>query len=120
MQVAHFVVTVDPNSPTPPKSMLPFTIAGYALPLLTNTMATLLIIGRIWWLSRPIPGIDTSAFIGRGHARSAIWTIVESGLLYFAAKLTFVIVVSVANPSQGLVAVMALQIYVRVLSYCPH
>ena len=120
MQVVHFVVTLDPSSPTPPKSMLPLTIAGYALPLLTNTMATLLITRRIWWLSRPISGIDTSAFVGRRLARSAIWTIVESGLLYFTAKLTFVVVLSIASPSQGLVAVMALQIYVSELPDCAH
>ncbi|EJF59596.1 hypothetical protein DICSQDRAFT_89248 [Dichomitus squalens LYAD-421 SS1] len=111
MVVVHYVVTLDPTSPTPPAAMLPLTIAGYALPLGTNALATVLIIGRIWWLSRPMPGVDASLFAGRSIARNAISTIVESGLLYFAAQLTYVVTLSIPHPSEGVIAVMALQIY---------
>ena len=110
MVVVHYVVTLDPTSPTPPAPMLPLTIAGYALPLGTNALATILIIARIWWLSRPTPGVDSTAFAGRNIARSAISTIVESGLLYFAAQLTYVVTLSIPHPSEGVIAVMALQI----------
>ncbi|EJF59735.1 hypothetical protein DICSQDRAFT_156087 [Dichomitus squalens LYAD-421 SS1] len=111
MEVVHFVVTEDPSSPAPPAETLSITIAGYALPLCTNAIATGLIIGKIWWMARPTPGVDTSHFAGRSIARSAIATIVESGALYFAAQLTYVVTVAIPHPSEGIIAVMALQIY---------
>ena len=113
MRVVHYVVTLDPTSPTPPKPMLPLTLAGYSLPLCTNVMATALIIARIWYLSRPTPGAEGAFRSARAISRSAMATIVESGALYFAAQLTYVVTIAIPHPSEGIIAVMALQIYVR-------
>ena len=117
MEVIHYIVTEDPTSPAPPAETLSLTIAGYALPLCTNAIATGLIIGKIWWMSRPTPGLDNSQFTGHSIARSAIATIVESGALYFAAQLTYVVTIAIPHPSEGIIAVMALQIYVRLLPF---
>ncbi|EJF59554.1 hypothetical protein BD309DRAFT_1031064 [Dichomitus squalens] len=111
MQVVHYVVTLDPTSPTPPKPMLPLTLAGYSLPLCTNVMATALIIARIWWLSRPTPGTEGAFRSARAISRSAMATIVESGALYLAIQLTYVVLLSLENPVDAIVAVMAAQIY---------
>ena len=113
MEVIHYIVTEDPTSPAPPAETLSLTIAGYALPLCTNAIATGLIIGKIWWMSRPTPGLDNSQFTGHSIARSAIATIVESGALYLAIQLTYVVLLSLEHPVDAIVAVMAAQIYVR-------
>ena len=113
MRVVHYVVTLDPTSPTPPKPMLPLTLAGYSLPLCTNVMATALIIARIWYLSRPTPGAEGAFRSARAISRSAMATIVESGALYLAIQLTYVVLLSLEHPVDAIVAVMAAQIYVR-------
>ena len=45
-------------------------------------------------------------------ARNAIAIIVESGALYLATQLVFVVLVNTTQPAQAIVAVMAVQIYV--------
>ncbi|KAI1794447.1 hypothetical protein LXA43DRAFT_883966 [Ganoderma leucocontextum] len=110
MQVVHYVVTLDPTSPTPPKPMLPLTLAGYSLPLCTNMMATTLIIARIWWLSRGTAG-EGAFRSARAISRSAMATIVESGALYLAVQLAYVVLLSLEHPVDAIVAVMACQIY---------
>ncbi|PIL23344.1 hypothetical protein GSI_14655 [Ganoderma sinense ZZ0214-1] len=109
MQVVHYVVTLDPTSPTPPKPMLPLTLAGYSLPLCTNLMATTLIIARIWWLSRGTVGEGFRS--ARTISRSAIATIVESGALYLAVQLAYVVLLALEIPVDAIIAVMACQIY---------
>ncbi|KAM5537664.1 hypothetical protein V8D89_008742 [Ganoderma adspersum] len=109
MQVVHYVVTLDPTSPTPPKPMLPLTLAGYSLPLCTNLMATTLIVTRIYWLSR---GTTREGFrSARAISRSAMATIVESGALYLAIQLAYVVLLSLEHPVDAIIAVMACQIY---------
>ena len=110
MQVVHYVVTLDPTSPTPPKPMLPLTLAGYSLPLCTNVMATALITTRIYWLSRGTTGEGFRS--ARAISRSAMATIVESGALYLAIQVAYVVLLSLEHPVDAIIAVMACQIYV--------
>lgn len=114
MQVVHYVVTLDPTSPTPPKPMLPLTLAGYSLPLCTNVMATTLIITRIWWLSRgaATAGTEGGFRSARAISHSAMATIVESGALYLAVQLAYVVLLALEHPVDAIIAVMACQIYV--------
>jgi hypothetical protein len=96
-----------------PPSLLPLGIANFTLPLCTNVLVTTLITVRIWYLSprntRDLPG-------GRfpmGTSRTAIDIVIESGMLYLAVQLVFVILFAIQHPAQGIVGVIAVQIYVR-------
>jgi hypothetical protein len=74
---------------------------------------TTLIIIRIWLLSprtvRDVRGVRFST----DTARDAINIVVESGLLYTIVQLIFVILFSIQHPAQGIVSLIAVQIYVR-------
>lgn len=72
---------------------------------------TSLIVYRIWYTSRAIP--DTPLEIGQGATRRAMMLIVESGALYLLFQLVFVILFAIPHPAEAILAVMAVQIYVR-------
>jgi hypothetical protein len=46
-------------------------------------------------------------------SRPAIDIVVESGMVYLAVQLVFVVLFAIRHPAQGIVAVIAVQIYVR-------
>jgi hypothetical protein len=46
--------------------------------------------------------------------RAAIDIVVESGMLYLAVQLIFVVLFAIGHPAQGVVGVIAVQIYVRI------
>ncbi|KAI0631205.1 hypothetical protein C8Q77DRAFT_1230388 [Trametes polyzona] len=110
MQVAHFVVTLSPTAPAPPPAIVPLTVAGYALPLCTNVMASGLLVLKIWWMTRPAPDAHTLRSTAR-LAHSAMAVVVESGLIYLAVQLVLVVLVSLGHPAEGVVGVIAVQIY---------
>ena len=111
-EVARFVLALTPSSPVPPASIVPLTTAGYALPLCTNGICTLLIVYKIWRSTRPMLGTDSALPHTSRIARSAAMIIIESGMLYLAAQIVFVVLVNIKHPAQAIVAVMAVQIYV--------
>ena len=115
-EVAHFIARLSSTSPVPPDAVVPLTTAGYALPLCTNVMATGLIVYKIWRTAYyTVPGTSDSTLEGTTRvAHSAMSIVVESGMLYLATQLVFVVLVSIKHPAQAIVAVMAVQIYVRV------
>jgi hypothetical protein len=80
--------------------------------LVTNVLVTTLIAVRIWYLSPRKVGDMRGAQFRTG--RATIEIIVESGMLYLAVQLVFVILFSIQHPAQGIVGVIAVQIYVRV------
>jgi hypothetical protein len=45
--------------------------------------------------------------------RSAIDIVIESGMIYLAVQLVFVVLFAIRHPAQGIVGVIAVQIYVR-------
>ena len=45
--------------------------------------------------------------------RAAIDIVVESGMVYLAVQLVFVVLFAMRHPAQGIVGVIAVQIYVR-------
>ena len=79
-------------------------------------MATGLIVYKIWRTAYyTVPGTSDSTLEGTTRvAHSAMSIVVESGMLYLATQLVFVVLVSIQHPAQAIVAVMAVQIYVRV------
>jgi hypothetical protein len=85
-------------------------LAAYILPLCTNVIVTALIAGRIWYMMREIRDADMPTKTGR----AAIDIIVESGMLYLAIQLVFVILFALRLPAQAITARMAVQIYVRI------
>lgn len=112
------MVTLDPNSPAPPSAIVPLGLAGYTLPLCTNFILTTLIVGRIWYFACRVRtyAISTSGDLGRSRtslSREVINVLIESGALYFAAQLVFVVLFGLGHPAQAIVAVMTTQIYVR-------
>jgi hypothetical protein len=115
--VIRLLQEINPTSPMAPKSLVPLGLAGFTLPLCTNVFVTSLIAGRIWYISprkaRDLPGVNFP--VGRG--RAAIDIVVESGALYLAVQLVLVILFALEHPAQGIVAAIAVQIYVRSLSH---
>jgi hypothetical protein len=45
--------------------------------------------------------------------RAAIDIVVESGVVYLAVQLVFVVLFAIRHPAQGIIGVIAVQIYVR-------
>lgn len=109
----HFVVTQSPTSPVPPAALVPLTVAGYALPLCTNVMATGLLVFKIWWMSRGTRSGSHPLRRTIRLANDAAAVIVESGLIYLVTQLILVVLVTIAHPAEAIVGVMAVQIYVR-------
>ena len=97
-----------------PPSLRPLTIAAFSLPLGTNVAVTSLIAARIWYLSpRKARNMGGAQFPTR-TGQAAINIVVESGMLYLAVQLVFVILFVIGHPAQGFVGLIAVQIYVRI------
>ncbi|KAH9852222.1 hypothetical protein C2E23DRAFT_731263 [Lenzites betulinus] len=108
-----------------PPAAIPLLTAGYALSLCTNVIASGLLVGRIWWMTRtplaaPVGAPATAAVSAEDHpalrstvrlARRAIAVIVESGLIYLAVQIVLVVLVSSSNNAEGIVAAIAVQLY---------
>ena len=113
--VLHLLLRINPNSPIAPPSLVPLGLAAFSLPLGTNVIVTTLIAVRIWYLSpRRVRNMGSARF-PTGTGRAAIDIVVESGMLYLAVQLVFVVLFAIAHPAQGIVGVIAVQIYVRIL-----
>ena len=90
------------------------SLATYSLPLGTNVIVTSLIAARIWYLSpRKARNMGGAQFPTR-TGQAAIEIVVESGMLYLAAQLGFVIPFAIKNPAMDIVNPIAVQIYVRI------
>lgn len=97
-----------------PPSLIPLGLAAFSLPLGTNVVVTSLITARIWYLSpRKARNMSSAQFPTR-TGQAAIDIVVESGMLYLAVQLVFVILFAIGHPAQGIVGVIAVQIYVRI------
>ena len=124
LAVAHLVITLDPTAPAAPPALVPLGLAGYALPLGTNALATGLIAARLLFAARRphadafggtggVGGVGGGGALTARAARRAVAIIVESGALYLAAQLAFVVLFARGAPAQAVAAVIAAQIYVR-------
>ena len=92
----------------PPNLELPGMLA-YSLPLCTNLLVTTLIVGRIWYMSR-----DATIYgLKHSYTRKAATIVIESGALYFAVQLVFVVMFGLDYPGEILVVDLAVPIYVR-------
>ncbi|KAI1794458.1 hypothetical protein LXA43DRAFT_883760 [Ganoderma leucocontextum] len=112
MGVAHLVLTMDPTAPVPPAALVPLGLAGYALPLATNFMATTLIAGRLYASAHSAEKRVGSLMSGTMRAaQRAVEIIVESGALYLATQLVFVVLFALGHPAQAILAVIAVQVY---------
>lgn len=81
---------------------------AYSLPLCTNLMVTTLIVGRIWYMSR-----DATIYgLQRSYTRKAAMIIIESGALYFAVQLMFVVMFGLDYPVEVLAVGLAVPVYV--------
>jgi hypothetical protein len=93
-----------------PGFLVPLGLAAYSLPLCTNVIVTTLIAARIWYMMREIRDADMPTKTGR----AAIDIIIESGMLYLAVQLVFVILFAIRHPAQAILARIAVQVYVRI------
>lgn len=119
MEVLHLLLGINPSAPVAPDAIVPLGIAGYALPLGTNVMITILIVSRIWYVSRGAKELVVSMKGFRSAsdtARRAMNIIIESGVLYLVTQLIFVVLFALQHPAQAIMAVVAVQIYVRDLT----
>lgn len=100
--------------------MQPLVLAAYILPLIANFMLTVLIAGRIWWLTRGVDSYAVTSLTGRKSvAFKAAMIIIESGALYFVVQLIYLTVFAVGNSSDQLMSLVAVQIYVRPVRLLP-
>ncbi|KAJ7666331.1 hypothetical protein B0H14DRAFT_1055163 [Mycena olivaceomarginata] len=70
----------------------------FALSLATNVLVTILTAGRIWWICRQSRGAYSKTAEQRRYVFAVAiftWLVIESGMLYSAAVLTYLIVVSI-------------------------
>jgi hypothetical protein len=112
--VIHLLLRINPNSPMAPPSLVPLGLASFSLPLGTNVVVTSLITARIWYLSpRKARNMGSAQFPTR-TGQAAIDIVIESGMLYLAVQLVFVALFAIGHPAQGIVGVIAVQIYVRI------
>ncbi|KAF7345941.1 hypothetical protein MVEN_01616500 [Mycena venus] len=91
-------------------------IPQFAVILTTNLLATLLTAGRIWWISR-----QPRAYLGAAAQRryaSSIALVVESGMVYSATILTFLVVISFPSVAPTLEEPL-LQIVTQVMGIAP-
>ncbi|KAI9510099.1 hypothetical protein F5148DRAFT_1339486 [Russula earlei] len=95
LETIHLLLRIDPTSPIAPPSLVPLGLASFVLPLCTNVLVTVLIAGRYLV---PLP-------------KAAIDIVIESGMLYLVVQLIFVILFAIRHPAQGVVGVIAVQIY---------
>ncbi|KAH9941735.1 uncharacterized protein BXZ73DRAFT_98127 [Epithele typhae] len=111
--VAILVVTTDPTAPSPSPAIVPLGLAGYTLPLITNTITTGLIITKLLLTSRrsPVAPDEEARSAVRSAVLRAIAVIVESGLLYLSTQATFVCLFALGHPAQAIIAVVAAQVY---------
>ena len=110
--VAHIIATTDPTAPKPSTVAFPLGLTGYTLPLVTNAIATALIVARLYLTARRAQRDPTREASTVRAAMRAMTIIVESGALYLATQLTFVVLFAVRHPALAIVSVMAAQIYV--------
>ncbi|KAG2361901.1 hypothetical protein BDR07DRAFT_1358347 [Suillus spraguei] len=113
LPIPSLLLSIDPTSPVPPIKIVPLTIAGYALPLCTNIMVTVLIAGRLWHISR-IPIVDEHGkpvILKIATGGRPMMLIIESGALYMVTQLIFVVLVAVRNPAEAVLSLAGTQIY---------
>ena len=116
MGVAHLLLTMDPTAPVPPAALVPLGLAGYALPLATNFMATTLIAGRLYASAHNAEKRVGALMSGTMRAaQRAVEIMVESGALYLVTQVVFVVLFAIGHPAQAILAVVAVQIYVSIL-----
>ena len=112
--VLYLLLRINPNSPMAPPSLVPLGLAAFSLPLGTNVIVTTLLAGRIWYLSPHKARNMGSAQFPTRTRHAAIDIVIESGMLYLAVQFVFVILFAIRHPAQGIVGVIAVQIYVRI------
>ena len=79
---------------------------------------TALITARIWLLSPHRLRDLRRVHIPQGMGRVVIGIVIESGALYLVVQLVFVVLFAIHHPAQGIVGVIAVQIYVRNFIAC--
>ncbi|KAJ6497280.1 hypothetical protein C8R45DRAFT_124398 [Mycena sanguinolenta] len=92
-------------------SLYPF----FAVSLATNVLVTMLTAGRIWWISR-----YSRSYLKTAEKRryvSAIAILVESGMLYSATVLAYLIVLSI--PSASILAEPIFAMLVQIMGIAP-
>ena len=105
-----------PNQHFPAHPTQALVLSAYSLPLGTNVIVTTLIAGRIWFLSPCKPCNARSVYweFPTGIGRAVIDIVIESGMLYLAVQLIFVISYAGMLPSLAIVTGISVQIYVRI------
>ncbi|KAJ7274749.1 hypothetical protein C8J57DRAFT_1312677 [Mycena rebaudengoi] len=107
LAVTGLLISISPTAPQAPAALVPIGDAYAALSLILNFIVSTLIVGRIWWMTREGSISHSTALI-----QNAIGIVIESGFLFLAIQLVFVILFAIAHPAQAVVEPIATQIYV--------
>jgi hypothetical protein len=96
-----------------PAFVVPLGLDGFIPPLITNMILTTLIVICIWYLSpRKVQDMWSTQFMV-GTSWAVIGIVIESGILYMSVQFIFVVLFAIGHPVQGIIEVMAMQIYVH-------
>lgn len=108
------VLKIDPTAPVAPAVLVPLGTASFTLPLATNFIITILIVGRIYYVSMYTRDLRTTSVITSttNHFNQAAAIVIESGMLYLVTQLIFVVLFAIKHPAQAIVAVAVVQVYV--------
>ncbi|KAK7683148.1 hypothetical protein QCA50_013821 [Cerrena zonata] len=107
------VLRIDPTAPVAPAVLVPLGTASFTLPLATNFLITILIVGRIYHIGSYSRDLHAASVITStaNHFNQAAAIVVESGMLYLITQLIFVILFAIKHPAQAIVGVAAVQVY---------
>lgn len=95
--------------------IVPMGLASFILPLCTNVMVTSLIIGRIWYMTHEAARYSLQP---NSATRKAMNIIIESGALYFAVQLVFVVTYALQHPAVYAMILITPPIYVSTFRTC--
>lgn len=97
-------------------SIVQWGLASFVILLCANTVVTILIVARIWYLSPRKRSDALGANFPTDTGRAAIVITIESGMLYLVVQLVYCVLFVLRHPAQNIFLGIAVQIYVRIRS----
>ena len=107
---------IKAGSQTATAAIIPWALESFVILLCANTIVTILIVARIWYLSPRKRREALGASFPTDTGRAAIVIIVESGVLYLVVQAIYCALFVLRHPAQNVMTGIAVQIYVRIRS----
>ena len=97
-------------------SIVQWGLASFVISLCADTVVTILIVARIWYLSPRKRSDALGANFPTDTGWAAIVITIESGVLYLVVQLIYCVLFVLRHPAQNIFLGIAVQIYVRIHS----